>query len=361
MRLRLTFLSFFLLPLFLSSCGGRAVVEEKTMVPAGKELDTTLNEEELVTHNVTYTGVLEAGGVTIYQQGTHRLMLSDGRMVLLETDKDADLALDLYVGKLVRVKGDVMPTVEAGGTIMKVSGIAWISREMNADGKEVEVERVLCGEGGGCPDGLTCTLSADRPGMCIAGGVSAGSGSGKGNKDSEVKKEEAGVVAGVVEGVEESEDSEETEESDDSKESEEENNGDAVVSHPQQNATIQLMLNEEYEDSRWTQEYCSQHVNFCIPVHTNWYFKSFGATTSLLWHVEMGAVNVENFGDGPLSVDLKSGDLAALGLTNGDVKTVGSRVIGYRTWSDNRHFEISADSSLKIPVAFVTKKLRNSE
>src|SRR3989338_5429797 len=66
-----------------------------------------LTEEELVTRNVTYTGLLEEGGVTIYQQGTHRLTLADGKMVILEPSTDSSLSLDLYAGKYVEVKGDV--------------------------------------------------------------------------------------------------------------------------------------------------------------------------------------------------------------------------------------------------------------
>ena len=124
---------------------------------------------------------------------------------------------------------------------------------------------------------------------------------------------------------------------------------------------VELMLDEDYIAERWTQEYCSAHVGFCVSVHKNWYFKSFGAMSSLLWHLEMGAIAVDVVGDGPLVVDLKTGDLTALGLNDGDVKVVGSKVIGYRSWSDNRHFEISAQSSLREPVEFVTKGLRGPE
>jgi hypothetical protein len=120
------------------------------------------------------------------------------------------------------------------------------------------------------------------------------------------------------------------------------------------------MVKEDYAPERWTQEYCSSHVEFCVAVHKNWYFKSFGAMTSVLWHVEMGAENVENTGDGPIFVELKSGALEGLQVNDADVKEVGERVIGYRGWTENRHFEISAPVELREPVAFVTQSLRSS-
>ena len=117
------------------------------------------------------------------------------------------------------------------------------------------------------------------------------------------------------------------------------------------------MLKEEYAADRWTQEYCTSHVGFCVPVHKSWYYKSFGALSSVLWHVEMGALDVESMGDGPIAVELKSGDVASIGVADGDVKVVGGKVIGYRSFSDSRHFEISAVESLRVPVEYVAKNL----
>ena len=117
------------------------------------------------------------------------------------------------------------------------------------------------------------------------------------------------------------------------------------------------MLGEDYAPERWTQEYCSAHVGFCVPVHKNWYYKSFGAMSSVLWHVEIGAVNVDQMGDGPLVVELKSGDLATLSLGDGDISVVGDKAIGYRNFTENRHFEISSPAELREPVEYATKNL----
>ena len=362
MRRHILILSVFLLPLVFFACATQeaAPSTELEEVSSSSE-ESIIEEEELVTYNVTYSGILEEGGVTIYQQGTHRLMLSDGKMILLKPAESGDAGLDLYVGKLVRVRGDVMPTVEAGGTIMKVKEIVWIRRETNEDGKEEEVLHVLCGgdNGIGCSSGYTCDLTEDGLGMCI--------------EDDESLKDEDEMDKSdeTDEGNEEASKNEDND-VDDQNQMEEQSSSTASSSESsssapdtsldvEQSEVITLMIDEDYADDRWTQEYCSTHVSFCIPVHKNWYFKSFGATASLLWHVEMGAATVENFGDGPLTVDLKSGDLVALGVNNGEVKTIGSRIIGYRAWSDGRHFEVSADTSLVVPVTFVTQGLKQPE
>jgi hypothetical protein len=321
--------------------------------------------EDLVTRNVVYTGLLEEGGVTIFQQGTHRLVLRDGRMVLLESAAPL-VVLNLYVGKFVQVKGDVLPTVEAGGTLMKVKEIRWIRRERDPQGGEREVLRALCGGEGGaaCPLGHICMLMEDV-GICVEGTVQEGG----------EEKEEEGQEGG------EGEEGQERQEGEERREGQEgivgrggrggEETPTAIPAPPVretvpppaagQEAMVERMAAEDLARAHWMQEYCSTHVGFCIPVHRNWYWKSFGATASLLWHVEVGAQEVAEFGDGPLVVDLKTGDLVALGVSDGDVKKVGGRAIGYRAWTESRHFEISAPAVLSEAVIYVTGELRATE
>lgn len=422
MRRYLLSLSVFLLPLALFACVGGEVTlplqepqQEETEEPA----PSIIQEEDLVTYNVTYTGILEEGGVTIYQQGTHRLMLSDGKMVLLDPAEETAIVLNLYVGKLVRIKGDVMPTVEAGGTIMEVQEIGWIRRETNEEGDEVEVIRMLCGGEGGsaCPLGYVCELGEEeKSSVCVEGEGSEGSEGSEGGEGDEIDDEDVDVDEGEEDVEEDAEaesgcnnpctDAQECSglgecaivgeqcmcpgtyvclagccswvlESADSSECSAEGEANAgesgtsalLVQDDEEPAagedvpedlatTIASMEEEDYAAGRWTQEYCSAHVGFCVSVHKNWYFKSFGATASLLWHVEMGAAEVADFGEGPLMVDLKTGAVETLGVADGDVQVVGAKVIGYRSWSDNRHFEISAPASLVEPVTYVTVNLR---
>lgn len=361
-------LSLFVVPLTLLSCDFLTKTPPAQEPQAVEEPVTTapdVNEEDLVTKNVTYTGILEEGGVTIYQEGSHRLMLSDGKMVLLKSPADSQMSLSLYAGKLVRVKGDVMPTVEAGGTIMEAKEVHLIRRETDAEGNEHEVLRMLCGgaSNAGCPDDLVCEIEADGMGVCmeelVGGSVSSDSSLSAESSDSSSSVSStssssvsSSVTSSSVSSVTTSSPSSSTSSSVSSSVS-----SSAGSMGSTYGKAVELMLKEEYAADRWTQEYCTSHVGFCVPVHKNWYYKSFGALSSVLWHVEMGALDVENMGDGPISVELKSGDVVSIGVGDGDVKVVGGRVIGYRSFSDSRHFEISAVESLRVPVEYVAKSL----
>lgn len=109
--------------------------------------------------------------------------------------------------------------------------------------------------------------------------------------------------------------------------------------------------------ANWTQQYCSTHVEFCTPVHKNWYYVSFGATSSSLWHVEMSNEEIVALGDGPISVVLQSGTAPA---ADGQVTVDGGTVTGIRAWTNNRHFVISAPAALEPAVRYITQELRSA-
>lgn len=349
---RFLLLSLFAVPLLATACQAPTDTTEPEQETQEESSAPALDAEDLVTKNVTYTGILEEGGVTIYQEGSHRLMLSDGKMVLLNSAEEASVSLDLYIGKLVRVKGDVMPTVEAGGTIMDVKEIHWIRREEDEDGNEQEVMRVLCGGESGvrCPEGTSCALQEQGPGICMEQSEESSSSEGSSLTSSSSSSEVSSTSSAAS--------SSPSSTSPSSASSSSSSFSMSSTGNSNYDRALELMVKEEYSADRWTQEYCTDHVGFCVSVHKNWYFKSFGAMTSILWHVEMGAVDVGAMGDGPIAVELKSGDLAAMGAGDGDIKVVGGKVIGYRSFSDNRHFEISAPSSLQTAVTFVTNGLK---
>ena len=93
------------------------------------------------------------------------------------------------------------------------------------------------------------------------------------------------------------------------------------------------MAKQDFATSNWTQAYCAPPtIGFCVPIHRNWYFKSFGSATEALWHLEIGSQEVENTHDGSIAVNLMGGSLASEGVGEGDVRDDGTTVRGYREW-----------------------------
>ena len=82
------------------------------------------------------------------------------------------------------------------------------------------------------------------------------------------------------------------------------------------------MAKDDMSAANWSREYCTSHLSFCFPVHKNWWYKSFGATTSYLWHVEISSEEINALGEGPLVVNLVSGSLAGTGNSDGEIRSL---------------------------------------
>lgn len=109
--------------------------------------------------------------------------------------------------------------------------------------------------------------------------------------------------------------------------------------------------------SLWTQQYCTSHIAFCVSAHKNWYFKSFGATTTTLWHVEFGSAEIDELGQGVIMMNLVSGSSSDGGGVSGQVKSVAGDVVGYLDWKGD-HFEISGDASLKAAISGMLSSIK---
>ena len=296
---RISLLSLSCLSLLtLGGCNWNA----RTPAEIPEEETPALEPEQKVTEDVTYEGTLEPAGISIYMEGSHRLMLLGNDFLLLESE---DVDLEAYEGELVSVFGDVRPTVEAGGQIMTVERIERLNQEESSASSSSEEE-----ESSSSVSVVTSSVQASVVSSAASSVVSS------------VAVSSAGIGA-----------------------------TDAVQ------ARAALMAKDDTSPSLWTQQYCTSHIGFCIPVHKNWWFKSFGTTTNYLWHVEMGPEELQNLGDGPLVLNLLSGSLEAKDVADGAVVTQGDYVVGYRAWTDNRHFEISGPANLKTAVTYMTKSL----
>ena len=110
---------------------------EKPATPSPAE-ETTLEKEKAPsvmreTKNISYDGIVKPAGISIYQQGTHRLSLPNGKFVLLESET---VDLNGYVDEHVRIFGALRPTVEAGGMIMRVERMQLLGDDKDEDTEE---------------------------------------------------------------------------------------------------------------------------------------------------------------------------------------------------------------------------------
>ncbi len=249
----------------------------------------------MVISNVRYAGTLEKAGMSIYQEGTHRLNMMGGQFVLLESDV---VNLDQYVGREVEVLGDERPTVEAGARILTVAQVLPAENSSGIASAASDTSSSL--EASSAP----LALNVSSP-------VDAGTSSAAQTPDADAAKQDR----------------------------------------------IDEMAKYKMDAANWSQQYCSSHVGFCIPIHKSSWFKSFGVTTSTLWHVELSNEDVQELGDGPIAVNLVRGSAESVGATDKQVKDDGSTVTGYRAWSDDRHFEITGPTVLRQQIEYIMNNL----
>lgn len=297
-----------------------------TPEPTTPETDTDVIDQPIIeTKNVRYSGTVAVAGVSVYQEGTHRLMLEDGSFILLESDS-ADL--NGYVGEAVNVQGATRPTVEEGAVIMRVESITL------QNPAEEEVEETTDGE-----------EEAETE------------GSDETNDNDEETTDETSDTDEETDTPEEQTDEEDTTE--DKTTDTDTDEPEVILERPSVTSPslapkIAAMAKENIAADRWTQQYCSSHIKFCIAVHKNWWFKSFGNTSSYLWHVELSTEEITSLGDGPIMINLVSG---VSPQADGTVAVEAGKAVGYRNWTDNRYFEIVADQSLEDSVAYITANL----
>ena len=328
----------------LTACGLVEVTYEEQNVQQEPVVD---NQPVRETNNVTYTGTVQPAGISVYQQGSHRLVLPGGKFVLLESD---DIDLNGYVDEEVQIFGALRPTVEAGGMIMRVERIELVVTEVDEiveelplapEGEEPPAEEPIEEPVEEAPIEESPTDAEEAEELTDEKEIEAIEEIEESNEeeplpstDEEVAEEDIEVIEEVEEDVVEEETSEEP--------------------SAELLERIELMERQDYSAANWTQEYCTSHIAFCAPVHRNWWFKSFGATSSTLWHVELSPEPIESLGQGPIVVELIAG---SIGDSDGTVEVVDGSAIGYREWTFGRHFRISAASTLEAPVRYITENI----
>ncbi|MDD5103905.1 MAG: hypothetical protein PHX93_05950 [Candidatus Peribacteraceae bacterium] len=307
MRLRL--LPLLVTSLVLASCGGTS----PTVPTDDLSSSSSSSESPIVeTHNVSFTGTVRPAGISIYMEGTHRLELGDGRFILLSSET---VDLNGYVGEKAEVTGSIRPTVEEGGTIMDVEQIRLT--EMSSQSSSVSA------------DAASSSVSAMAASSAPASLASSATSSKPAAVSSAAPSSLASSTASVA---------------------------------ADSSAQVASMAKQDLAAANWTQAYCAPPtIGFCVPIHRNWYFKSFGTASDSLWHVEIGSVAIENLADGPVAVNLLGGALITKGIADKDIRDDGQTVRGYREWTKDRHLELSAPSALKDAVTYMTQRLSAME
>ncbi len=247
----------------------------------------------------SYQGILSPIEVSIYMEGTHQLTLPNGTFLLLRSETQS---LSAYEGQEVEVTGPISETVEGDADIMTVTSLSVVANSEASSGES----------------SMDSSSSEGMAASSVASSVKSASSL-------------ASSVKPVVQASSSSA-------------------GEDILS-PEMRARVQKMANSKGDKQ---QQYCSSHIGMCFPMHASWWYKSFGATTSTLWHVELSSEEINNLGEGPIAVNLVSGRL------DGDderVVTEGYTVVGYRAWTGNRHFEVTAPTELRAAVEQIVKNL----
>ena len=101
--------------------GGSALAEPNCCNSADKTSPQVAQEKRKMKK---FTGKLEAMGMSIHMQGTHKLVDDSGEMIVILIAKDHTLDLHDFLGQNVEVEGEVDKSVEGDATVVTVHAIA---------------------------------------------------------------------------------------------------------------------------------------------------------------------------------------------------------------------------------------------
>lgn len=357
MRTIRTFTLFSSVLLLLSCTSSPSDSGTATSSDAAASVSEVSSSDMPVTRNVTYTGIMRKLGASIYMQGTHKLELQDGRFILLDTANDT-IDLDAYIDTNVTVHGSVQPTVEGGGTIMHVEDVTSVTPSSSSVSSSVATTTFCGGIAAiACPSGYSCVDNpddscdpehggADCGGICIETINTSSSSVASSAAEATVSSSSQPVVHSSSSAV--------------SSVASASSVSSSANSNADKEQQIVLMAKQNYDaENLWTQKYCTSTAHFCIPVHKQWYYQSFGASAGTLWHVEFGMGEIDQPGQGVITLDLVSGSSAAAGGADGKAVTKGGTVIGYRDWDGGRHFELKGDARLSAAASYMLANMEH--
>ena len=271
-------------------------------------------------------GVIQKAGVGIVMQGTHKLVARDGSVVYLES---TIVSLDTYIDAAVLVSGRIRPTVEGNAQIMTVETIEIIPDD---EAPMILEETTSSAVSSRMPSSSSKTAQASSAAVMSTPPTVSSAMSSLASSSDSVPPASSAISS--------------------------------ITSTPSTSSTtsasVNAMAKVQVNAANFTGRYCTTHIGFCVPVHRNWYYQSFGANVSpFLWHVEVSDQSVEEAGQGVIVVNLVSGPMTASAEASAEQQ--GSFVVAQRQWTGNRHFAISAPAELKAAVEYMAANLSVTE
>lgn len=297
-----------IVPVLLTGC---SLLSGQTMEGTSSSSASSAME----TQNVSYIGTVTILGPGIATEGTHLLTLDDGRVIFIESDL---LTLNDYIGKQILAFGSVRPTSTGNGIVMRVNSVTILTESSDSSSSESSSSEVS--------SSTTSSSSSSSVATSSAKSVTPVSSAPKSSAPV-VSSASAKSIASTA------------------------------GTSGQVDANVKAMAKVDVSATQWTQQYCSSHIGYCIPIHKNWWYTSFGTTGSSLWHVEASGQEIQKLGDGPIVINLITGSLASRGISDGSVQAQGDFVVAYKEWKDNTHFEVSAPTALKAAVTYMAKSI----
>lgn len=273
-----------------------------------------MQEEVVPPRPVSYEGRVQSAGVGA--SGTHRLFLTQGGSVLLQSDF---VDLSNFVDRLAKI-GGLEEQIPGEGSLVHVT-TATMVEEAATPVLEDEI-----------PSSSSSSLSSSSSSSSSSSLSSISSVAVSSVAASSSKASVAPPPAAPV------------------------SSSSAAASVSGNDERAAAMAKSKMGAENFTQVYCKDIAGFCVKYHRNWYHHSFGAQSPALWYVEVGAGEIERLGDGPISIRLLNGDMPA-GSSDGMVIVQGDRVIGYRAWTGDRHFEVTAPVLLREAVQVMTQSI----
>ena len=283
-----------------------AISEEAASSSSSPAAASSVSSEPLSEPFQTFQGRVQPLEASVYMEGTHRLVLHDGAFLLLSSDT---VSLQAYEGKQVEATGVVQDAVEGGIRIMAVKDITLLaSDEESSSSSPAE----------SASSSSPPARPAPRPPSSAARSSLPAPTPPPASAQSSASAPPRAFDAAMLDRM--------------------------------------RKMAKPKPESAWTQQYCSSHIGVCFPVRADYWYRSFGASTASLWHVEINSEDIANLGDGPLTVNLVAGRLDP-SIADQSVAMNGDFLFGYRSWTGNQHFEVAAPAELRAAVEYITRNI----